>query len=96
MPYIGDIMKIKKIILVLCAFFSGAFVFSKAPYRAEVQESFKLNKYNRKLGYQITEGGNKIVFVFDAASYNIAKPTKPQLFLSLCLLCTLEKTIYVE
>lgn len=76
MPYIGDIMKIKKIILVLCAFFSGAFVFSKAPYRAEVQESFKLNKYNRKLGYQITEGGNKIVFVFDAASYNIAKPTK--------------------
>lgn len=44
-----------------------------APY---VMEEFTPDKVNRKLGYQIVDGGNTVVFVFDADAYHIKSPKR--------------------
>lgn len=66
----------KKIAFLVFSVLFSAFAFAKSTYRAEIQETFKLNKYNRKLGYQLLDGGNKVIFIFDAQAYKIEKPTK--------------------
>lgn len=69
-------MKLKKIATLIILFLAGTMTFAKAPYHVQIQQTFKPNKYNKKLGYQLIDGGNKIIFVFDADSYQIKKPTK--------------------
>lgn len=37
-----------------------------------VQEKFAINAQNKELGYQLTDGGDTVVFVFSAAAYKMA------------------------
>lgn len=71
-------MNFKKILilasLALCSL--SAFSKEKAPYRAEIQEKVKLNKYNRQLGYQLINGGETVAFVFDAGTWKIERPLR--------------------
>lgn len=70
-------MKMKKLLIAVAVIgLFGATVSAKAKnaYHVTVQEEFKADKMNKKLGYQFIEGGNKIVFVFDGISNGIERP----------------------
>ncbi|MBQ5999201.1 MAG: tyrosine-protein phosphatase [Treponema sp.] len=60
-------------ILVFCA---AAKPKQKEPYSVTVQQEFKLDKFNKQLGYQFIEDGEKLVFVFDAAQWQIQRPKR--------------------
>lgn len=67
----------KKIVAALFILMAAAnFVFAKKASTPLplVQEKFELNKTNRQLGYQLLDGGKKIVFVFDASYNRISQP----------------------
>lgn len=78
--------KMKKIMgrkiaaLLMAAFFiSAVSAKEKAPYRVSVQNieaegSIKPDKYNRQLGYQITDEGKSLQFVFVPSVWKIEKP----------------------
>lgn len=61
------------ILLSLCVFSFSAKEKQKIPYS---MDEFKVNKTNRRLGYQLINNCEKIVFVFDADAYKIKDPRK--------------------
>lgn len=69
-------MKIKRFaVLVAFALFSAASLSAKAKEIITVQKEFKVNNANKKLCYQLMEGG-KIVFLFDSALNEVKYPKK--------------------
>lgn len=68
----------KKVFIAVLAMFMvvGGVAFAKkaADPVPSVQEKFDSNKINRQLGYQLIDGGKKIVFVFDPSLNRIASP----------------------
>jgi hypothetical protein len=70
----------KTISLILLAFIlvfsAAAKAKQKETYSVTVQQEFKLDKFNRQLGYQFIEDGEKLVFVFDADKWQIQRPKK--------------------
>ena len=68
----------KKIVLTSLFFSLSILAFAKKAeqFVPSIQEEFVVDKVNKKLGYQLIDGGNKIVFIFDAPSHKIDTPKK--------------------
>lgn len=68
----------KKFLLGSLLFSLSLLAFAKkAPQQVpSIQEEFVVTNENKKLGYQLIDGGNQIVFIFDASAHKIAKPKK--------------------
>lgn len=67
------------VLLVSAAFISAAAAKpakNAEPVLPESQEVFTLTKQNRQLGYQITDGGKNVTFVFDSGAYKISGVNK--------------------
>lgn len=69
-------MNVKKLLIAaafvsICGFTVAAK--PKAAYQVTVQDELKLDGKNKKIGYQLVENGEKIVFIFDAKSNGISR-----------------------
>lgn len=71
-------MNLRKLVLFAFLAFTAVNAFSKAkePYKVEIQESVKLNKFNKKLGYQLINAGETVCFIFDAKTWEIERPQR--------------------